>query len=302
MKAQTLTRSQIRVPEWAERPASKVEDEHLQNAIEQGGIQQPLVVLPDGKKFLLVDGLRRLRIAETLDIGKVPVVIDEVPAGEDPDEYGRRIRFVLDQHRQDLLPTQRAELIETLKTRFGMSHRTVAAYLGVVPDSITNWLAVKTYIEPVRALIDSEKLTMQAARVFDGMTEEGQTRVWSKHSKDLIESGRTAHKQLRKQYGPTKHPDLYRDAEKTAAGLNRVKGRGKTVQRKPLDTDEKRRLSASLELREIELRESTAEAERLKAECITAGPIAAAILRDEELRAMVPAEMLPELERFSEIY
>src|SRR5690348_2086938 len=106
----------IGVPAQVSRPRpNRQEDDVLFRSIRQGGIQQPLVVLAVGNSYQLIDGSRRLDAARALGLPKVPAVVD-VPSGEvDSESYGRRIRFILDEHRQDLLPSQKAELIVKLK-------------------------------------------------------------------------------------------------------------------------------------------------------------------------------------------
>lgn len=304
MKTATLNIERIDVPDDVERSADRVQDDLLRKSIEQGGIQQPIVVVPgEGGRYLLVDGLRRLRAARTLGLGKVPAVIDDVPKDLTADEYRRRLRFILDEHRQDLLPSQKAELIETLKRMFSMNHKQVSAYLGVDQDSVTNWLAVKHYIEPVRQALDHGKLTMQAARAFDGLTESGQEKIWQKHGSDLMEgSGGRRHKEIRAQYPPDKHPEMYRDPKMVAERLARVSGKRKAKVRAAIPADEKKKLMSSLETKETELRDGQQELKELKAEINAATPIVAAITRNEKLLSQVPKEMKEELERFAEIY
>lgn len=303
MKAATLSLETIDVPEDVERPADRVADDQLLRSIEAGGIQQPLVVIPGkGRKFLLIDGLRRLRAARALKLKTVPAVIDAPPSGLDAGEYRRKLRFILDEHRQDLLPSQKAELIETLKKMFSMNHKQVSAYLGIDQDSVTNWLAVKHYIPPVVQALDEGHLTMQAARTFDGMTPEGQAKIWKAHSAELLKGGAKLHKKFRAQYPPTEHPSLYRDPEAITARLARASGKRKAKSRVPILHDEKKRLLESLEMKEAELRDGREELKELKAEINAAIPIVTAIFRNEKLLALVPSEMRDELERFKEIY
>jgi ParB/RepB/Spo0J family partition protein len=310
MKTQLIPISQLDAPsEWHRKP-SKVDDDALRRSIEEGeaqkpgaGIQQPLVVLPNGgKRFLVVDGIRRMKVAGLLGVDKVRVVVDEPPAGEDPKAYARRLRFLLDELRQDLRPSQRAELIEKLKSQFGMSNLDVSQYLGVDQDSITNWLAIRRYIPEVVEAMDRGLLTQQAARVFDGMSERGQKRIWKTHADDLM-GGALRHRELRAMYGPTEHPDYYRDPEKIQRRLTK-KGPGKRakVARPSFTPAEKRRLSTSFEMKEIELRTAKDELQQYGREINASIPLVAAITRNERLWAMVPDEMRDELSRFAEVY
>jgi ParB/RepB/Spo0J family partition protein len=303
MNAFLVSTDHITVPEFVERPLNKVADSRDADSIKKSGIQQALIVVPDGNRLLLAKGLRRLRIARSLGLGKVPVIKALAPKGYDPEVYVRELRLALDMHRQDLLPSQKCSLVETLKERFNMTNKQVAAYLGIDADSVTNWLAVKGYIDPVKQALDAGRLTMQAARVFDGMTDEGQNAVLKKHEKELFTSagGRT-HKELRRMYPPEQFPTYYRKPELVAQRLSAKGGKRKSKARPTITSQEKRRLSNSLEMREIELREGVLEEKRLKAEIMASIAPLSAILRNEKLRSMIPEEMGPELERFAEIY
>lgn len=303
MKSQNLSIARIEVLDFVERTGSRVEDATLLASIREGEIQQPLVVVEDGRRILLVDGLRRLRIARTLGIGKAPVVFDEVPASREVESYIREIRFVLDEHRQDLLPTQKAELIEKLKDMFGLTYVQIALYLGIDQDSVTNWSAVAGYIEPVREAIDAGRLTMQAARVFVGMNHDGQRAVWKDHERDLTAPGAgKLHRTIRAKYPPEKFPHFYKKPEVTASRLKSTKGARKATPRPKIAADDKRRLLNSYEVKETELRDGEKELKQLRREIAAATSIVAAITRNEKLWAMVPEEMREELERFVEIY
>lgn len=304
MKTQLLPLSQLDAPhEWHRKP-SKIEDDALRRSIEEGGIQQPLFVVPHGKRFICADGIRRMKVAGLLDIAKVPAVIEEAPAGIEPKEHARQLRFMLDELRQDLRPSQRAELIEKLKAQFGMTNIAVSQYLGVDQDSITNWLSVRRYVPEVVQAMDRGQLTMQAARVFDGMSEKGQRKVWSKHAAELLTAaGGKMHQHLRTLYPPTSHPEFYTKPEKIAARLaKKGPAKRKRVAKPSFTPAEKQRLLTSFEFRDAELKDAKTELQQLKRECLAAGPIVAAIRRNTELWTLVPEEMQAELERFGEVY
>lgn len=301
MTTQYLNHDDIKVPDYVERPFSKIQDSRDTESIRTVGIQQPLVCVRDGNaRLLLADGLRRLRIARSLNLPKVPILVAPVPAGYDCDTYIRELRLALDVHRQDLVASQKAQLIETLKERFGMNNKQVAAFLGCDQDSVTNWMAVRSYIPEVVTAMDAGEITMQMARCFDGMSEKGQRRVLRDHG-ELIRNGRgSVHKEIRELYPPEENPTFYRNAALTAKRLaqkKRPKGERPTATRA-----EKRRLEVSLDMKERELDEGRIELERLKKEIEASISPLSAILRSEKLRSMIPKEMDPELERFGEIY
>lgn len=303
MNSTIVALDHITVPPYVSRPLSKVADSRDMESVRAVGIQQPLILVQEGDRLLLADGLRRLRIARSLGLGKVPALIYPLPRGEDASAYVSELRFALDFHRQALLPSQKCGLIEQLKERYGMTNKQVAASLGIDPDSVTNYMAVRNYIAPVVEALDAGRLTQQHARTFDGMTEEGQQYVWKRHSRDLCEgTGADWHKELRAAYGPEKYPQFYRNPDLTKKRLAQKQGKRNGTARPTITHAEKRRLSASLEMKDLELREGAAEEKRLKAEISAAIAPLAAIMRSERLLALVPAEMREEIERFQEIF
>lgn len=295
--------SDIIVPSFIEPRPNRVQDDILRNSIRKSGIQQPLILVPDATGYMLAKGLRRLDRARELGLDSVPAVIEKAPDGITPETHARRLRFVCTFHRQDLLPSQKADLILKLKSEFGMSNMEVASYLGINNDSVTNWLAIRNYIAPVAEAMDRGEVTMHSARAFDGMSEEGQRKIWGAHRSEIESmSGAVVHKFVREKYPPTMFPAYYKDADKAAKRLERKSGKRKAKARANYTPDERKALRTSYEMKELELSERTEELARLEKEIKASVTPIAAILRNKSLLAMVPEEMREELEFFAKSY
>jgi len=304
VEARPVAVSEIRVPEKYHRSGDAVEDDKLLQSIKRTGVQQPLVVTQVGEKaFVLIDGFRRLQVAKYLGLNEVPCVIDEVPDGDAADEYRDRIRFILDEHRQDLFPSQRATLIETLMANFGMNRKQVAEYLGVDAATIGNWLDVSTFIPEVVSAIDSEEITQHAARVFVGMKKEGQEEVWKTHKKELQSlPGGKVHRLIREKYHPREFPQFYERPEKVVQKLNRVKAKRTSAVRPRISKTAADLLAKDLELREAELRDAERELERVKHEIGMATKLIRVIMQNDALLQLVPDDIRADFDRFAEIY
>lgn len=285
---------------WGDR---QKDDEQLRRSVEVGGVQQPLNVVRDGETLHLVKGSRRIGAAKVCGIPKLLAVVDTVPEGQETESYIQRSRFIIDEHRQDLLPSQRAQLIRQLKEQMRLGNAEVAVYLGVDSDTVTNWLAPLRYIPEIQQSLDAGTLTMQAARVFVGLTPEGQHQILKRHRKELVGNTVKLHKKLRRDYPPEQYPKWYENPETTRKAL-RTALKAPPSRRKasgaPMAQAEKQRLLKSVELKEFQLEDYQAEEKRIRDECTAALPLVNAILRQPKLKAMVPEAMVEELEKFAE--
>lgn len=303
MKTQLIPLTSLDAPHEWHRSPSKIDDDALRRSIEEGGIQQPLVVLADGKRFLVVDGIRRMKVAGMLAIAKVPAVVSEIPKGERIEDFGRKLRLIVNELRQDLKPSQECALILKMKEQFKMNNTEVSLHLGMDQDTITNKTALRSYRPEIVEALDSGRLTLQAARVFNGMTDHGQRKLWEADGKDLMNSsGGKMHKELRKKYPPEKFADYYREPDKIARRLGKSKTRRKRLVKPSFTPQEKQRLLTSFEMKDASLKDATADLKQYKAEIAAAVPILHAIKRTPDLWKLVPDDMRPEIERVLEIY
>lgn len=295
--------SLIDVPSEYERKDSLVEDDALRKSIEKSGVQQPIIVLPVGERFTLVKGGRRLAVALFCNLKEIPVIVDTPPDDVEIETYRNRLRFVLTHARQDLSPSQRCTLIKQMMESFNLDQKDIALYLGVDPGSVSNWLAIGKYAPEIVEAIDRNEITSFHARSFDGMKPEGQTKVFRKYRKNIPAlSGHQFHRLVRSEFSPRTHSDLYVAPEKTIEKLARAK-KGRTARSRPkLSKDEKKALAKDLEVRETELADSRAELKEMKVQIGLATQPVNAIMRNKELREMLPESVREEFERFVEIY
>lgn len=290
----------IDIPESYEPTDSPVEDDALRRSIEQFGVQQSIMVVPDGNRFTVAKGARRVIISRILSLDEIPAVVSSPPEGMDAEEYRSKLRMILTQGRQDILPTQRAGLIRQLIEQFNLTQKAVAALLGLDAGSVSNYLAIESYVPEIQRGIDTGELSSFACRAFDGMTPDGQRTVLKKKYAVLTKSsGKTAHQDIRKSFSPEAFPQFYIAPEKTLEKLKRRK-QGRQARRRPrLSRDEKDRLGRDLRLKEVELKFAKEELDRLKREISAVMPLTHAILRTPELTGLVPAGLLEELQHVS---
>lgn len=310
IQIEQLPLSLLTVPKQFERESYDTrQDKTLAEAIKKNlrVITQPLVVVRHGDDLLIVKGTRRYYIAKTLGIPKVPCVVKPLPPGIGVGEYMEKLRFVLDTHRQDLTPMQRAELVQKIKDEWKFSNADVAKYLGITSDTITNWTAILEYAPEIQQNIEMGNLTLHAARVFAGMTFTGQRHIVAKHWPELVgqEGKGEIHKRLRALYPPDKHPGFYLNA---ADAARRLKVQQTSTRRRPARNytpDERSRILSSVDTQESQLRDNNEEIKKLKALFAAAAPLVASALRHPKRRAIIQRKfptMVSELEAFAKVY
>lgn len=302
LTVQDILTERIHLPPEFERDAIR-EDDQLLTSIKASGVQQPLVVVESEGVYKVIKGGRRLRIAKSLGIPKLPCVILSVPESKAEMTFMREERFRIDQHRQDLLPSQRAQLIQEFQRVHNFTNGQVAAYLGVVRDTISNW-KLDAYDPSIVEAIDAGRTTAAAVRPLRAMTKEGQKQVFLKYADSFADPRGTKKLVdfLWRTYTPEKHPDLFPDAQRAAnrRGKQPVKKTRRVT--KNYSHDEKRKLVGSLEMQEEEVEANKLEIRNLKEWNTACIPVVSAILRNRSLRAMVPAETLEELEEWAKRY
>lgn len=290
----TLTGKLIRtdsvdVPPEYQREESLVSPEDpLYRSIKINGVLDHINVLAlSNGRYGLIKGGRRLDIAKTLGLHTIPAIVDELPAGVEPREYQDRLRFILDEHSQDLFPSQRAMLIKKLMSMFNMNQKDVAEYLGVDPGSITLWLKIDNYAPEIVKAIDTGELNLHKARAFDDVQLKAQPRIYRKMRKQFEQlNGRQLQKLIGSRYAPR----------------TKASGKKQPKRRKKLTRSDKELLARDLTLKETELSDGKEELIMLNREITLATPVIRAILRNEDLVAKLPEEVVPEFERFSEVY
>lgn len=255
----------------------------LKSIRKAGAVHQSLAVYPEDDRYTLIKGTRRLAVAQHLGLHTVPVVIFPAPGSDDERD---RLRFILG-IRQDLLPSQRAKLIQQLCSMYGLTQKQVAALLGFDPASISLWMDILHYDSSIITLIDAGTISLHAAKALQSVPKESQPKAYRSLRREFSSlSGRKLRKVVEKQF--------------------RVpKAKSKPPQKrrhKKLSRDEKSVLSRDLSLLEVELSSGQEELDKLTREIALAAVPVNAIMRSDRLRSMLSADVREEFGRFVELY
>lgn len=154
-----------------DQPRSNFDAEELRclaQSIRERGLIQPLVVeRAAGKRFILVDGERRLRAVKLLGWMKVEVVVRR---GVNHAGRGRLVdALVANIQREDLGPIDEAKAYAALHHQLG-SVRAVSEKLGVHDELITNRLKMLKLTGSVQAMFQAKQLPLDG-QLIQRLTE-----------------------------------------------------------------------------------------------------------------------------------
>lgn len=135
--------------------------EELAASIRRYGILQPLVVAPEGDRFHLIAGERRLRAARLAELTTVPAVI-RVAARDEQFE----LALIENVQRADLNPVEEARGYLQLMDTFGMTQQQVAGRIGKSRSYIANKARLLQLPEDVQLLLTQGELSEGHARAL----------------------------------------------------------------------------------------------------------------------------------------
>ena len=139
------------------------EMDNLKRSIKRSGVLQPLTVreLEDGK-YELIAGERRLRAAQAIGLGSVPVYVLSVDADVEMMEYA----LVENVQRVDLNPIEEAEAYAMLSGKFDLSHDEIAKRVGKNRSTIANSLRLLKLPPEIKSALRTGKISAGHARAI----------------------------------------------------------------------------------------------------------------------------------------
>jgi ParB family transcriptional regulator, chromosome partitioning protein len=135
--------------------------EELARSIKTSGIIQPLVVRPIGSRFQLIAGERRWRAAQRAGLGKVSVIVKQVP-----DERALEMTLVENIQREDLNAMEAARAYERLMDEFQLTQETVAERTGKDRATVANAIRLLKLEPVIQDWIEEGKLTAGHGRAL----------------------------------------------------------------------------------------------------------------------------------------
>ena len=169
----------------------------LTASIEAVGVLQPIVVRPNGERYQIVMGERRVRAAKTAGLERIPAIVRTTE-----DDQLLRDALLENVHREDLNPLEEAAAYEQLLVDFGITQEELAARLGRsrpvianamrllrLPGSVQRRIAAKTLSAGHARAVASLEDPVQQERLADRIVAEGLTVRMAEELAQRIKNG-----------------------------------------------------------------------------------------------------------------
>ena len=143
--------------------------EDLTRSIRTYGVIQPIVVRPIDGRYQIIAGERRWRAARRAGLERVPVVVRDVPDGDEQTPLA--LALIENIQREDLNPIEEAMAYRRLIDQFRLTQEAVADAVGKDRSSVANTLRLLKLPDDVRHDVAAGRLSMGHARALLTLTD-----------------------------------------------------------------------------------------------------------------------------------
>jgi ParB family transcriptional regulator, chromosome partitioning protein len=157
------------------QPRAQFDEEGLEGlteSIRSAGVIQPIVVRQVGDRYQIIAGERRWRAAKRAGLSRVPIVIRDLPPGNE--RLSLELALVENIQREDLNPIEEALAYRRLADEFLLKQEEIAAAVGKDRASVANHLRLLKLPDEVRARVGSRALSMGHARALLSLPSEAE--------------------------------------------------------------------------------------------------------------------------------
>lgn len=173
----------------------------LADSIKLHGVIQPIVVVPIGKRFMIIAGERRFRASKLAGKTDIPAVIRHYSQ-----QQIKEISLIENLQREDLSPIEAARAIKVLMNEFNMTQEMAADRIGKSRSAVANTLRLLTLSDEVIALIEKGRLSAGHARTLVVVPQESQYKLALKGCDNQM-TVRKMEKMVREFLNPKKTPE-----------------------------------------------------------------------------------------------
>lgn len=135
--------------------------EDLVNSIKEHGILQPIVVTPQGSRYELIAGERRLRAAKIAGLTTIPALVRKAT-----EQQKMELALIENVQRSDLNPIEEAYAYLRLQEEFGLTQDEVGTRLGKSRPQIANTIRLLQLPQEIQRALAEKKISASNARTL----------------------------------------------------------------------------------------------------------------------------------------
>ena len=161
----------------AYQPRTRIDDARLDDlarSIKANGVIQPIVVRRVDGAYHIIAGERRWRAAQRAGLATVPVVVRDVPAGDERNVL--EMALIENIQREDLNPIEEALAYRRLSDEFKLTQDAIAAAVGKDRSTVANVQRLLKLPDEIRQEVASGRLMMGHARALLALPDEAAQR------------------------------------------------------------------------------------------------------------------------------
>ena len=151
--------------------------DELKRSIQTHGLLQPVVVRPNGERYELILGERRVRACRAAGLEFIPAQVRIVESSEEMLE----LAILENVQREDLNPIELASALRNLQQRYNLTQESIAEKMGVSRAHVANTLRLLKLPDRIQEALIAKKLTMGHARALLSLdTEREQLKLYER--------------------------------------------------------------------------------------------------------------------------
>lgn len=131
----------------------------LANSIRIHGVISPIILVPNGSRYMIIAGERRFRAAKKAGLMTIPAIVRNYTQ-----QQVKEISLIENLQREDLNPIETATAIKQLMEEYKYTQEEVADRIGKSRPAIANTLRLLTLSQPVIDLVAEGRLSPGHAR------------------------------------------------------------------------------------------------------------------------------------------
>lgn len=131
----------------------------LANSIRIHGVISPIILVPNGDRYMIIAGERRFRAAKRAGLMTIPAIVRNYTQ-----QQVKEISLIENLQREDLNPIETANAIKQLMEEYKYTQEEVADRIGKSRPAIANTLRLLTLSQPVIDLVADGQLSPGHAR------------------------------------------------------------------------------------------------------------------------------------------